>query len=392
MESTVIVSACRTPVGRFLGALAPVPAPRLGALAVGEAVRRAGVDPAAVEEVLMGNVVQAGVGQNPARQAALFGGLPPEVGAVTINKVCGSSLKAVMLADQAIRAGDAQLVVAGGMESMSNCPYLLVGARQGYRMGHQKVVDSMIHDGLWDVYRDVHMGETAELVADKYGVSREQMDEWAVLSHRRAVEAARAGWFRDEIVPVEVKGKSGATTVSEDESPRADTTLEKLAALKPAFRKDGRVTAGNAPGVNDGGAAIVLASESFARREGLPVRARIAAGAVAGLAPEWVLMAPEPAIRRTWEKTGWKPQDVDLYEINEAFAVQQIALAKVLGLPADRHNVHGGAVALGHPIGASGARCLATALHALERRGGRRAIVSLCLGGGNAVALAIERP
>jgi acetyl-CoA C-acetyltransferase len=391
MDRTVIVSACRTPIGRFMGGLASLTAPRLGAVVVKEAVQRAGVAASEIEEVIVGNVLQAGVGQNPARQAAIFGGLSERVGAVTINKVCGSSLKAVMLADQAIRAGDAKLILAGGMESMSNAPYYLFGARSGFKLGHQKLVDGLVHDGLWDVYHNVHMGDTAELVADKYSVTREQMDEWALLSHQRACTSIDDGRFRSEIVAVEITGPKGAsTTLSVDESPRKDTSLDKLAALKPAFKKDGgRVTAGNAPGTNDGASAVVLASERFARERGLPILGVIAAQATAGLAPEWVLMTPEPTIKALWAKTGWRPDQVDLYEINEAFAVQQVALAKVLELPRDKHNVRGGGVALGHPIGASGARCLTTLVHALSP--GQKGMVSLCLGGGNGVGVAVER-
>jgi acetyl-CoA C-acetyltransferase len=391
MERTVIVSACRTPVGRFLGVLSSVPATRLGALAVKGAIERSAIEPDDVEEVIMGHVVQAGTGQNPARQAAIYGGVPSSKGAVTVNKVCGSSLKAVMIADQAIRAGDARIVVAGGMESMSNCPYLLDRARTGLRMGHGRVIDSMIADGLWDVYNDVHMGETAELVADRYDVDRRAMDEWALMSHQRAVETTDKGLFREEIIPVPVPQKKGdPVEVLEDEGPRRDTTIEALGRLRAAFRKEGRVTAGNAPGVNDGAAAVVLMSESEAKRRGLDVLGRIAGTVTAGLDPEWVLMAPEPAIRQLLGKTGWSPQEVDLYEINEAFAVQQVALGKVLEIPRERHNVHGGAVALGHPIGASGARCLTTMLYAMKHSRARRGIVSLCLGGGNAVAAAIE--
>ena len=392
MDRSVIVSACRTPIGRFLGGLSTVPATRLGALVVREAVERAGIGADQVDEVVMGNVVQAGLGQNPARQAAIHGGIPTSVGAVTVNKVCGSSLKAVMLADQALRAGDARLIVAGGMESMSNCPYLLKRARTGLRMGHDQIVDSMIADGLWDVYNDVHMGVTAEMVADKYDVSREEMDEWAFSSHRRALEAIDGNRFDDEIVPVTIPQRKGdPATFALDEGPRRDTSLEKLGRLKPAFKKDGSVTAGNAPGVNDGASAVVVTTESHARERSLPVLGRIVASVTAGLDPEWVLMTPEPAIRSLLTKTGWKPADVDLYEINEAFAVQQVALAKVLELPGEKHNVCGGAVALGHPIGASGSRCLTTMLYAMRQRGAKRGIVALCLGGGNAVAMAVEQ-
>jgi acetyl-CoA C-acetyltransferase len=392
MERSVIVSACRTPVGRYLGGLASVPATRLGAHVVREVVERAGIEPADVEEIVMGQVVQAGAGQAPARQAALYGGLPASVAAVTVNKVCGSSLKAVMLADQAIRAGDAHCILAGGMESMSQIPHYVLGYRQGVKMGHQQLVDGMIHDGLWDVYKDIHMGGTAELVAERYEVSREDMDAWALMSHQRAVAAADGGEFDEEITPYEVPQRKGATVVDRDESPRRETTIEQLARLKPAFQKDGKVTAGNAPSVNDAAAAVLVTSESWARERKLPVLGRIVAAVTAGLEPEWVLMAPEPAIRALLERTGWSMDDVELFEINEAFAVQQVALGKVLGIPRERHNVAGGAVAIGHPIGASGARCLTTLLYAMKRRGARRGICSLCLGGGNAVAVAVERP
>ena len=392
MSNPVIVSAVRVPTGRFLGTLAPLTAPRLGQLVVAEAVRRAGVRPDEVDEVVMGNVVSAGLGQNPARQAALGAGLPDAVPALTINKVCGSGLKAVVLAAQAIRCGDAEIVVAGGMESMSNAPFLLHGIREGHKMGHQRLVDSVIHDGLWDVYHDYHMGQTAELVAERYDVGRADQDRWALESHRKAIAAIDGGRFKREIVPVPIPRPKGDPVLFDtDESPRRDTSLEALGRLKPAFKKDGTVTAGNAPGLSDGASALVVASAERARRAGLTVRAEIVAYASSGLAPELVMMAPEKAIRTVWEKTGWSVGDVDLYEINEAFAVQQVALARALGIPADRHNVWGGGVALGHPIGASGARILTTLLHALEDRGGRRGIAALCLGGGNAVALAVER-
>jgi len=392
MSNPVIVSAVRVPTGRFLGTHAPLTATRLGGLVVAEAVRRAGVRPDDVDEVVMGNVVSAGLGQNPARQAALGAGLPDAVPALTVNKVCGSGLKAVVLASQAIRCGDAEIVVAGGMESMSNAPFLLQGIREGHRMGHQKLVDSVIHDGLWDVYNDYHMGQTAELVAERWGVGRSDQDRWAFESHRKAVAAIDAGKFKREILPVPVpRAKGDPLLFDTDESPRRDTSLEALGRLKPAFKKDGSVTAGNAPGLSDGASALVVMSAERARREGRTVRAEIVAHASSGLAPELVMMAPEKAIRTVWEKTGWTVDDVDLYEINEAFAVQQVALARVLGIPPDKHNVWGGGVALGHPIGASGARILTTLLHALEDRGARRGIAALCLGGGNAVAVAIER-
>jgi acetyl-CoA C-acetyltransferase len=392
VESAVILSAVRTPIGKFQGALAPLKATSLGAIAVKEAVRRAGVASESVGEVIMGNVLSAGLGQNPARQAALGGGLPDRIGAVTVNKVCGSGLKAVMLAAQAIKAGDMEILVAGGMESMSNAPYLVPGARDGLRLGNGALIDSVIHDGLWDVYNDYHMGNTAELVAEKYKVSREQQDAWALLSHQRAVEAMDAGRFKGEIVGVSVPGRKGAVTMVEtDEGPRRDTSMEALAKLKPAFKKDGTVTAGNAPSLNDAASALVVASRSVAEKLGKAPMADIVAYATSGMAPEWVMMAPEEAVRQVWKKTGWKKDDVDLYEFNEAFAVQQIALGKVLEIDAKKHNVNGGAVALGHPIGASGARVLTTLLYALEQRNLTRGIAALCLGGGNAVALAVER-
>jgi len=392
MEKPVLVSAVRTAIGRFQGTLAPVPAPRLGAVVVRAAVERAGLAPDQIDEVILGNVVSAGLGQNPARQAAIFAGLPDSVPAMTINKVCGSGLKAVVLAAQAVRCGDHDIVVAGGMESMSNAPYLMLNARSGFRMGHQQVLDSMIHDGLWDVYNDYHMGCTGEVVAERYGVSREEQDAWALDSHRKAVEAIEAGKFRREIVPVEVpRRKQDPLVFDTDESPRADTSMEALARLRPAFKKDGTVTAGNAPGVNDGASALVVTSETKAAEQGLTPRARIVAYASSGLAPELVMMAPEIAVRKVWELAGWTDADVDYYEFNEAFSVQQVALGRELGIDPAKHNVRGGAVALGHPIGASGARVLTTLLHALEDDGKQRGIAALCLGGGNAVAMAIER-
>ena len=391
MKTPVILSAARTPVGKFLGVLSPLPATHLGAVVVRAAVVRAGIAPEVVHEVIMGNVISAGLGQNPARQAALGAGLPDRVGAFTINKVCGSGLKSVMLAAQAIRCGDADVIVAGGMESMSNGPYLLPGARSGYRLGHQGLVDSVIRDGLWDVYNDYHMGNTAELVAERYRVSREEQDAWALLSHRRAIAAIDAGLFRKEIVPVVVAGKKGTVRVDTDEGPRRDTTAEALAALPSVFKKGGTVTAGNSPGLNDGAAAVVVTSMEVAERLGRKPLAEVVAYATSGVAPELVMMAPEEAVRQVWKKTGWGRDEVDLYEFNEAFAVQQVALGRQLGISPDRHNVHGGAVALGHPIGASGARILSTLLHALESRGAARGIAALCLGGGNGVAMAVRR-
>jgi len=392
MEKPVIVGAVRTPIGRFMGTLASMSATDLGAIAVSEIVKRTGIDPGQLDEVVMGNVVGAGLGQNPARQAAIRGGIPDNVPAVTVNKVCGSGLKAVTMAAQAIRCGDAKLILAGGMESMSNAPYLIKGGRDGFRMGHQQVLDSMIHDGLWDVYNDYHMGNTGEVVAERYSISREQQDQWAYESHQKAIRAIDEGKFVKEIVAVEIpQRKKDPILFDTDESPRRDTSVEKLAKLRPAFKKDGTVTAGNAPGVNDGAAAVMVSSAAHAKQLGLKPRAEIVAYAASGLAPELVMMAPEKAIRMVWEKTGWKADDVDLYEINEAFSVQQVALANELGIPRDRHNVMGGAVALGHPIGASGARVLTTLLHALEDRDLEKGIASLCLGGGNAVAIAIRR-
>ncbi len=392
MKNPVIVGAVRTAIGKFRGALAPLSATQLGAIVVAAVVERSGVKPGQVDEVILGNVVGAGLGQNPARQAAIHGGIPDSVPAVTVNKVCGSGLKAVMLAAQAIKCGDGQLIVAGGMESMSNAPYLLKGARDGFRMGHQQVLDSMIHDGLWDSYNDFHMGSTGEIVAERWGVSRAEQDQWALESHQKAIAAIDGGLFAKEIVAVPIPQPKGDPILFDtDESPRRDTTLAALAKLRPAFKKEGTVTAGNAPGVNDGAAAVVVTSLEYARKLGLEPRAEIVAYAASGLAPELVMMAPEQAIRRVWEKSGFRVDDVDLYEINEAFAVQQVALGRVLGIPREKHNVRGGAVALGHPIGASGARVLTTLLHALEERGQEKGIAALCLGGGNAVALAIRR-
>ena len=392
MSEAVIVAGVRTPVGRFQGGLAPLSAPQLGAVVVREVVQRAGLKPEQVDECIMGNVVQAGLGQNPARQAALFGGLGPHVAAMTINKVCGSGLKAVGLAAQAVLLGESEIVVAGGMESMSNCPYLLPGARQGFRMGNAVAEDSMIHDGLWDVYENFHMGNTGELVSEKYQVSRAEQDAYSLESHRKAVAAMNEGRFDAQIVAVPIPQKKGEPLlITKDEGPRPDATLEALSKLKPAFKKDGTVTAGNAPGVNDGAAAVVVTSDRKARELGLKPRFRIVAQAVSGLEPKWVMMAPVEAIRKLWQKTGWGVDQVDLYELNEAFAVQAVAVVKELKLPADRVNVNGGAVALGHPIGASGARVLVTLMYEMERRQVRRGMAALCLGGGNAVGMAIER-
>jgi acetyl-CoA C-acetyltransferase len=392
MRESVIVSAVRTPTGKFLGGLKDFRAPALGALVVREAVRRAGVDPNSVDECILGNVVSAGLGQAPARQAALGGGLSNSVGALTVNKVCGSGLKAVMLAAQGIATGDIDIAVAGGMESMSNCPYLLTRVREGLRMGDGTIVDSMIHDGLWDAFNDVHMGLTGELVSERYHVTREQQDCYAVESHKRAARATREGWFTKEILPVTIPQKKGEPiVVSRDESIREDTTAETLGRLKPAFKKDGTVTAGNAPGVNDGAAATVVMAADVAARLNLTPIARIVGQATSGLEPMLVMMTPVEAVRKLLKKTGWKIDDVDLVELNEAFAVQAVAVMHELELDPSRVNVQGGAVALGHPIGASGARILTTLLHSLDRLGKTRGIATLCLGGGNGVALAVER-
>jgi acetyl-CoA C-acetyltransferase len=393
-NEVVIISACRTPVGKFQGSLSDLSATRLGATVVREAVKRAGVEPAQVDECIMGNVVSAGLGQNPARQAAIFGGLAPEVGAITINKVCGSGLKAVGLASQAIQSGDSTLVVAGGMESMTNAPYLLPQARKGFRLGNVEAVDSMIRDGLWDVYNNYHMGMTGENVAEKYGITREEQDNFALNSHRKAVAAIKECRFKSQVVPVELSArKKGAPPVifDKDESPREDTTIEVLRSLKPAFKKDGTVTAGNAPGVNDGAAAVVVTSADKAKELGAKPMVRIVAQATSGIDPKWVMMAPVGAVRKIWEKTGWKNEDVDLYELNEAFSVQALGVMRELGLNPEKVNVNGGAVAIGHPIGASGARILTTLIYEMIRRDVHRGIAALCLGGGNAVAMAVER-
>ncbi len=392
MGKPVIVGAVRTPIGKFLGGLASFRAPELGSIAIKEVVKRTGINKEDIDEVIMGNVVQAGVGQNPARQAAIFADLPVKIPSLTVNKVCGSGLRAIMLAAQTIKAGDSKLTIAGGMESMSNCPYLLDRARTGYRLGNGVLIDSMVHDGLWDIYNDYHMGITAELVAEKYGITREQQDEYAYNSQKKAVEVIQSGAFKDEIVPVEVPQRKGEPVIVDtDEGPRADTTIEKLGKLRPAFKKDGSVTAGNASTINDGAAAVVVADEDYAIKNNLPIRARIVDYAVSGLEPQWVMLTPIPAIKMLWEKTGWKNEDVDLYEINEAFAVQLVAVIDELKLDPAKVNVNGGAVALGHPIGATGARLMVTLLHALEKRNLKRGIAALCLGGGNAVAMAIER-
>ena len=392
MRDAVIVSAVRTPTGKFLGALKGFTATQLGALVVAEAIRRAGIDPGTVDECIMGNVVSAGLGQNPARQAALNGGLPDHVAALTINKVCGSGLKAVMLADQGIRVGDIDIAVAGGMESMSNCPYLLPRVREGLRMGNGDVVDSMISDGLWCAFEQCHMGSSGEVVAEHYRVGRAAQDEYAALSHQRAARATADGAFKDEILPITIPQKKGdPLVVDRDEAIRADTTLEALGALKPAFKNGGTVTAGNAPGVNDGASALVVMAAERAKSLGLTSLVRIVAQATSGLAPKFVLMTPVEAVRRVADKAGWDLEDVDLFELNEAFAVQAVAVLNELGLDRERVNVNGGAVALGHAIGSSGGRVLTTLIYALKRRNVKRGIATLCLGGGNGVAVAVER-
>ncbi len=391
MPSSVIVSAVRTPIGAFLGSLSELPAPRLGAIAIAEAVRRAGIEPAMVDEVIMGNVLTAGVGQAPARQAAIFAGLPEHVPCMTINKVCGSGLKAVMLADQAIRCGDAEIVVAGGQESMSNAPYLLPKARTGFRMGNAQLIDSMIHDGLWDVYNQFHMGDAAELCARTCNIGRDEQDEYAALSYRRALEAQQKGYFADEIVPVTYNRSNGQTvTVDTDEEP-AKVRFEKIPQLKPVFRPDGTVTAANASSIDDGAAALVVMSEERAAALGLQPMARIVAHGSVAQKPEWFTTAPIEGVRRVLQKAGMKLDDIDLFEINEAFAVVALVAQKQLGIPLEKLNVHGGAVALGHPIGASGARILVTLLYALRRYNKRYGMAAICIGGGEASALIVER-
>lgn len=392
IREAVIISAVRTPVGKFLGTLKDFKATELGGLVVKESVKRAGLDPSDVDEVIMGCVIQAGLGQNPARQAALNGGLPATVSAVTVNKVCGSGLKSVMMAAQGVQLGDTDIVVAGGMESMSNAPYLVPKARQGYRLGHGELLDSMIQDGLWCAFNDYHMGCTGEVVAERWNVSRAEQDEYALNSHRKAAVALKAGYFKDEILPIEIPQKKGAPVLfAEDETVREDTSIEALGKLKPAFKKDGSVTAGNAPGVNDGASAVVVTSLERARSMGVEPMARIAAQATSGTDPELVMMAPVEAIRKVLKKAGWSFSEVDLIELNEAFSVQAVAIVKELGLDPAKVNVSGGAVALGHAIGQSGSRLLTTMIYEMKRRDVHRGVVALCLGGGNAVAMAVER-
>jgi len=392
-NEAVILGAARTAVGKFLGGLSGVPAPKLGAAAIKAAVERAGVDPAAIEEVIMGNVVQAGNGQAPARQAAIFGGLPASVGAVTVNKVCGSALKAVMFAAQAVRAGDADLFVAGGFESMSRAPYLVHGRNGELKFGNQTLVDALSFDGLWDPFENWGMGMAAEFIADEYKVTREEMDEISVRSHQRAIAAQEAGKFKAEIVPVEIAGKKGVTIVDTDEGPRKDTSMESLAKLKPVFKKDGKVTAGNSSSMNDGGAAVVVSSRAYAQAHGHKPMARILSYGHAAVEPKYLFAAPGYAIPKILKKIGWKVSDVDLFELNEAFAAQALADGRMLadeGWDWNKVNVNGGGISIGHPLGASGARILVTLMYALKDRGLKRGVASLCLGGGEAVAMAIE--
>lgn len=391
LQTPVILDACRLPTGKFQGSLSGFSAPQLGGHVISALLKRTGVPADAVGECIMGCVLQAGLGQNPARQAALKGGLPASIGALTINKVCGSSLKAAVLAAQAVTLGDHDAVIAGGMESMSNAPYLLTGARDGYRLGNGELVDVMIRDGLWEAYEDYHMGCTAELVCREYGVSREEQDAYALESHKRAVEAWDKGLFRDEVVPIEIPQRKGDPLLFErDEGPRGDSSLEALAKLRPVFQKDGSVTAGNASTINDGASAVLVTSEAMAERHGSKPLARIVAWATSGLEPKMVMMTPQPAIEKVLEKAGWSLDEVDLIEINEAFAAQQVALRKVMGLDPARHNARGGGVSLGHPIGASGARILTSLTHAMKQEGKKRGVAALCMGGGNGVAVAVE--
>jgi acetyl-CoA C-acetyltransferase len=392
IKEAVIISAVRTPVGKFLGALKSFKATELGAIVVREAVKRAGVSPEAVDEVIMGCVIQAGLGQNPARQAALHGGLPNTVSAVTVNKVCGSGLKAIMMAAQGVQLGDTEIVVAGGMESMSNAPYLMTKAREGYRLGNGTLVDTVINDGLWCAFDDQHMGCTGEVVSERFHVSREEQDEYALNSHRKASAAIKSGKFRDEIVPIEIKQRKGPPIIFDTDEPvRGDTSLESLGKLKPAFKEGGTVTAGNAPGVNDGASAVVVTSVERAQSLGIEPMARIVGQATSGTEPKLVMMAPVEAIKKLLRKTGWSLSDVDLIELNEAFAVQAVAITRELDLDPEKLNVNGGAVALGHAIGQSGSRILTTMLYEMKRRDAHRGIAALCLGGGNAVAMAVER-
>ncbi len=392
-KEAVIISAARTPTGKFQGALKDFTAPELGAIAIREAIKRAGVDPALVDEVIMGCVVQAGIGQAPARQAALKAGLPPEVSALTVNMVCGSGLRAVALASQSVQLGDADFVVAGGMESMSNIPYALPQARDGYRLGNGTTLDLLIHDGLWCPFENWHMGNTGEVVAEKHQITRETQDDFAYNSHRKAYEAQQAGYFKDEIIPIEIPQKKGDSIILDyDEPVRSDTTVETLGKLKPAFKKDGgTVTAGNAPGVNDGASALVVTSTEKAAELDVEPLARIVSYAVSGIEPKYIMLAPVEGVRRAVKKAGWELEDVELFELNEAFSVQALGVMKELGINQDFVNVNGGAVAMGHAIGNSGGRVLTTLLYEMKRRGAKRGVAGLCLGGGNSVAMAVER-
>ncbi len=389
-RTPVIVGAARTPTGKFLGSLSSFTAPQLGAIAIKEAVKRSGIDPNLIEEVIMGNVVSAGVGQAPARQALIKAGLSVDIPALTINKVCGSGLKAVMLAAQAIKAGDSQAFVAGGMESMSNAPYLLPNARTGYRMGNGEIVDSVVNDGLWCAFENIHMGNEAEIIAEKFCVTRDSQDEFSFQSHQKALVATQSGRFKDEIVPVEVRQKKNIVLVETDEPIRADTTIEALGKLKPAFLEGGTVTAGNAPGLSDGASATVVVDAELAQTRDLPVLAKIVGYASAAIEPKYIFAAPTRAVNRLMERTGLKIGDFDLIEVNEAFASQALSNGKELGWDWSRVNVNGGAIALGHPIGSSGSRVLTTLIYELRRRGGGRGLATLCLGGGGAVAMAVE--
>ncbi|MDH3364611.1 MAG: acetyl-CoA C-acetyltransferase [Thermoplasmata archaeon] len=390
MNQPVILSAARTPIGRFGGGFKGISATKLGAVAVREAVKRAGVEPTAVEECIMGNVISAGLGQNPARQAALYGDLPPEVSALTINEVCGSGLKAVMLASDSILAGKGRVFVAGGMENMTNAPYLLDKARFGYKLFDSKLVDAMVRDGLWDVFNDFHMGNTGEIVAERHGVTRQAADEFSLWSHQKAINAIKTGAFREEVVPVEVKSKKGPAEVAEDEGPREDTTIEMLGRLKPVFRDDGILTAGNSSSINDGAAAVVVVDQEFAESASAKPLARVIDYTSAGMKPELIMEAPIPAVQKLLERNNLKISDIDLFEHNEAFSSASIAVMKALGVPEDRFNVNGGAIAIGHPIGCSGARVLTTLVYAMRKRGCTRGVATLCLGGGNAVAMLVE--
>jgi acetyl-CoA C-acetyltransferase len=391
MPEVLIAGAVRTPLGKFLGGLSSIPATRLGAMAVTEALKRAGVPADRVDEVIMGNVIQAGLGQNPARQASIYGGVTETAGALTVNKVCGSGLKAVSLAAQAIKLGDADVIVAGGMENMSAAPYILRQARTGYRLNDGAIVDTMVFDGLWDIYNNFHMGNTAELVSETYKVSRAEMDEYAYRSHRKAIEAHEKGRFRDEMMTVEIPQKKGEPVrIDRDEGPRPEATLESMARLKPAFKANGTITAANASQISDGAAAMVLLSEAKAKELKVKPIARVTGYATGGMKPEWVMMAPTVAIPKLLAKVGLTIDDFDAIELNEAFAVQPCAVMKVLKMDPEKVNINGGAVALGHPIGCSGARVLVTLLHVLKQTGGKRGLASLCLGGGNAVALSVE--